>query len=85
MRDVRKLAEGSKRFVTGGMDAAGVLAICLRLRKIKAFAKVSCRLKCNALYKKGSEGALGKLVFSRDALTTLLLTRPMDALATNFC
>ena len=49
------------------------------------FAKVSCQLKCEALYKKGSEGALGKLVFSRDALTTLLLTRPMDALATNFC
>ena len=29
LRDVRKFAEGSKRFVTGGMDAAGVLAICL--------------------------------------------------------
>jgi hypothetical protein len=31
----------------------------------KIFAKVSCRLKCTALYKKGSEGALGKLVFQR--------------------
>ena len=36
LRDVRSFAEGSKRFVTGGMDAAGVLAICLkRQRKVK--------------------------------------------------
>ena len=35
LRDIRKLAEGSKRFVTGGMDAAGVLAICLKRREFK--------------------------------------------------
>lgn len=35
------------------------------------FAEVGCQVKCKALYKKGSEGALGKHVFSRDALTTL--------------
>ena len=33
LRDVRKFAEGSKRFVTGGMDAVGVLAICLKRRR----------------------------------------------------
>ena len=37
LRDVRKLAEGSKRFVTGGMDVAGVLAICLKRRKKQKF------------------------------------------------
>ena len=48
------------------------------------FAKVSCQLKCVALYKKGSKGVSGKHAFSESAFTTLLLTRPMDALATNF-
>ena len=33
MRDILKFAEDSKRFVTGGMDAAGVLAICLKRRE----------------------------------------------------
>ena len=32
-RDVRKLAEGSKRFVTGGMDVFLLLATCLRRRE----------------------------------------------------
>jgi len=30
-------AEGSKRLVTGGMGANGVLAICLKWRKVKVF------------------------------------------------
>ena len=30
-------ADGSKRLVTGGMGAAGVLAICLKWRKARSF------------------------------------------------
>jgi len=66
------------------MDAAGVLAICLKRWEIKVFAKVGCQLKCEALYKKGDKGISGKHVFSESAFITLLLTRPSDALATNF-
>ena len=66
------------------MDAAGVLAICLKRREINVFTKVGCKLKCNALYKKGSKGVSGKHKFSESAFTTLLLKRPSDALATNF-
>ena len=35
--DVRSFAEDSKRSVTGGMDTAGVSAICLTWREIRKF------------------------------------------------